>query len=279
MFQTERTCTRCEPSSCNKGSRKIAVKIDPISMGALTLGPAKTPTSVQKPLTHGLGDIEGQPLRGAPCLHIPATEVPLLRYVLIWPKDLCQKEWQKKSASAMQKEGIAFSLFFSHSLLKTNSEGCSWQVRHQEYPGSGEEDILHNQLELQRSTRCLFLCPQQPTSLSSELFWGTHPEAEAHGNSFNGWVCFCIHLWNMDLDVRVEPPVVNTASCHKSPAQQANLLSSHCGIFRCPTLFNLHQNAPGLFRFGDLCLCSDISFHFRQRITACSTCSFLQTPG
>lgn len=62
-------------------------------MDALIPSPVETPTSVQKPLTHGLGDIEGQPLRGAPCLHIPATEVPLLCYVLIWPKDLCQKEW------------------------------------------------------------------------------------------------------------------------------------------------------------------------------------------
>lgn len=62
-------------------------------MDALTPSPTKTPTSVQKPLTHSLGDIEGQPLRGAPCLHIPATEVALLCYVLIRLKDLRQKEW------------------------------------------------------------------------------------------------------------------------------------------------------------------------------------------
>lgn len=161
----------------------------------------------------------------------------------------------------MQKEGRAFSLFFSHSLLKTNLEGRSWQVRHQEYPGSGEKDILHKQLELQRSPQCLFLCPKQPTSLSSELFQGTHIEAEAHGSSFNGWVWFFIHLWNTDLNFRVETPVVNTASCHESFAQEANLLSSHCGIFRCPTFFNFCQNIPGLFRFGDLCF--DISSHFQ----------------
>lgn len=67
----------------------------------------------------------------------------------------------------------------------------------------------------------------------------------------------------MDLDFRVERPVVNTASFHKSPAQEGNLLSSHCGIFKCPTLFNFCQNIPELFRFGDLCLCSDISSHFQ----------------
>lgn len=57
-------------------------------MDAITPGPAVTPTSVQKPLAHGVGDIEGQPLRGAPRLHIPATEVALLCYMLIWPQDL-----------------------------------------------------------------------------------------------------------------------------------------------------------------------------------------------
>lgn len=58
------------------------------SMDAITPSPAVTPTSVQKPLTHGLGDIKGQPFRGAPRLHIPATEVALLCYVLIRPQDL-----------------------------------------------------------------------------------------------------------------------------------------------------------------------------------------------
>lgn len=33
----------------------------------------------------------------------------------------------------------------------------------------------------------------------------------------------------------------------------------------CPTLFNFSQNTPGLFRFGDLCLCSDIFFHFQTK--------------
>lgn len=137
-------------------------------------------------------------------------------------------------------------------------------MRLQEYPEWCEKDMLHNHLELQRwSTQCSFLCPKQPTSLNSELFWGTHIKAEAHSNSFNGWICFCIHLWNMDLDFRLEPPVINTASCHKSLAQEVNLLSSHRDIFRCPTLFNFCQNTPGLFRFGDLCLCSDISSHFQ----------------
>lgn len=105
-----------------------------------------------------------------------------------------------------RRKGEPSVFFFSHSLLKTNLEGRSWQVRCQEYPGSGEKDILHKQLELQRSPQCLFLCPKQPTSLSSELFQGTHIEAEAHGSSFNGWVWFFIHLWNTDLNFRVETP-------------------------------------------------------------------------
>lgn len=64
-----------------------------ISVDVLTPSRGKTPTSVQEPLAHSLGDIKGQPLRGAPCLHVPAAEVALLCYVLIRPKDLRWKEW------------------------------------------------------------------------------------------------------------------------------------------------------------------------------------------
>lgn len=92
-----------------------------ICMDALIPNPAESPTSVQKPLPHSLGDIEGQPLRGAPRLHIPATEVPLLCYVLIRPQDLCQKERERESTSGVLRESVALRLSSAaagHILIK-----------------------------------------------------------------------------------------------------------------------------------------------------------------
>lgn len=128
-------------------------------------------------------------------------------------------------------------------------------MRHQEYPGTGE-DTFHKQPELQKSTQCLFLCPKQHACLNLSLFWGTYPEAEAHSNGSNGWFCFCIYLWDVGLDFRLKlaAGILPQVPC------PASLWS---GIFMCPTVFNFYQNRPGLMRFGDLSLCSDISSRFR----------------
>lgn len=67
--------------------------------GSLNLLPA-LPTSMQQPFTDSLCDIKGQPLRGAPGHHVPATEIALLCNVLISLQDLHQEK--KKTKETIQ---------------------------------------------------------------------------------------------------------------------------------------------------------------------------------
>lgn len=94
-------------------------------------------------------------------------------------------------------------------------------MRQQEYPGTRERNVLHNQPELQRSTQHLFLCPKQLTSSSPSVLRDTYPEAEAYSNRCNGWFYFCINVWDVGLDFKVDPAVGNRTPCHGSLAQQA----------------------------------------------------------
>ena len=81
------------------------------------------PTSSREPFTHSFSDIKRQPLGGAPCGQILATNIALLGDVFIWPEYLQGRERSKypQAMSQCQRAGEgskrkprASECFFEH---------------------------------------------------------------------------------------------------------------------------------------------------------------------
>lgn len=72
---------------------------------------------MQKPFSHCVRDVEGQPLRGAARHHIPATEVALLCNVLIRLQDLHGEETRKTHSVQQQQQVCLAKLEGTRTIL------------------------------------------------------------------------------------------------------------------------------------------------------------------